>query len=106
MDPGESLEDAIIREAQEETFIKFDKNHLKKVAELNGSFQLNVFLTNTWSGEIKSKEPSIKELKWFPINELPYSQMHPGNDKWLPMVLEGKLVKTAGDQMEEVMSFD
>ena len=85
---GETLEEAVVREAKEETYIEFDKNSLKKVAELNGAIQLNVFLTDKWRGELKIKDPSLKELKWFPINDLPYSQMHPGTENWLPKVLE------------------
>lgn len=103
---GESLEDGLIREFQEETFIKLDKNKLKKVVEFNGSNPFYVFLTDTWSGELKIKEPSLKELRWFSINNLPYSQMYLGTKAWLPKVLEGKLLKDMGNGLIEVTKFD
>jgi ADP-ribose pyrophosphatase YjhB (NUDIX family) len=105
VEEGETLEETVVREAKEETYIDLDPNSLRKVAELNGSFQLSIFFTSKWSGEIKAKEPSLKELKWFPINELPYSQMHPGTENWLPKVLEGKLIRVTNHQAEEVVNF-
>jgi ADP-ribose pyrophosphatase YjhB (NUDIX family) len=102
---GESIEDAVIREAEEETYIQIDKKYLKKVAEINGDFQLSVFLTSQWSGEIKTKESSLKKMQWFSIHELPFSQMHPGTQSWLLKVLEGRLIRLSGDQIEEVNKF-
>ncbi len=101
---GETLEEAVVREVQEETYLEFDKTRLTKVAELNGSFKLNVFLTDTWSGEMKIREDTIKELRWFSINEIPYSQMHKGNDEWLPLVLAGKVLKIDGGKIEEMVN--
>lgn len=104
---GESLKDAVVREAKEETHIALDKDSLIKVAELNISpvFQLNVFLTNNWHGELKIKDLTLKELKWFPENELPFSKMHEGNDKWLPKILKGKLIKIDNGRMQEILEF-
>jgi len=75
---------------------------LKKVAELNGSptFQLNVFLTDSLHGELKIKDHSLKELKWFSKDELPFAKMHEGNDKWLPQVLDGQLIRIDNSKMQ------
>src|SRR5579862_1581387 len=75
---GETLEDALIREFNEETYVNISKANLKKVAELNDSFQLNVFIINLWNGELKIKDRTLKELKWFSYEEIPYNQMHQG----------------------------
>ena len=100
---GESLEDAVIRESKEESHIAIEKECLKKVAELtDDALQLHVFLTDKWSGKLKAKDPTLKEFRWFPKNNLPFSQMHKDNDKWLPQVLNGKLVKKVNDQFLEV----
>ncbi len=105
---GESLEEAVVREASEETEISLDKNDLKRVAELNfsPSFQLNVFLASKWSGELNIKDSSLKELKWFPKSDLPYEQMHEGNRDWLEPTLKGKLVRLVDNKLEEVSSFE
>jgi len=106
VEEGETLAQAVVREAREETYLELDERDLHKVAELNGPIQLNVFLADKWTGELKIKEPGIKELRWFPINDLPYSQMHPGTQNWLPQVLVGKLLKTTSSQITEVSAFD
>ncbi len=104
---GESLEDVIIREAQEESFIKIERDSLRKVAKLaEKDLELNVFLANKWSGELKAKEPSLKEFRWFRNDQLPFSEMHKDNDKWLPQVLEGKLLRNVEGQYIEVKELD
>lgn len=103
---GEPLEDAIVREFQEETYILVRKEDLKKAGEIAyPSMLLNAFVTDKWSGELKAKEPTIKELRWFSKNNLPYSEMHQGNDEWLPLILSGKLIRSNGLQIDELTSF-
>ncbi len=86
---GESIEDAVVREIKEETYLEVDKNSLKKVHELYDTRQLNVFTATNWTGEVKARERSIKELQWFNVKDLPFDQMLPGTDKWLPRALYG-----------------
>lgn len=83
----ESPEDAVIREISEETFIEVRKEDLIKFKELDLDIHLVIYKTNKWSGELKIKDQSLKELKWFNFDEIPFKQMHPGNDKWLPELL-------------------
>lgn len=84
VEPNETPEDAIVREISEETFIKVSKNDLTRVKELDLDIRLIIFKTNRWSGELKTKDPSLKELKWFGFDEIPYDQMHKGNSGWIP----------------------
>lgn len=94
LEEGETLEEAVVREIKEETYLILKPGDLKKVAEIpHLKFKLTVFLTDKWSGKIKIKEPTIKEMKWFDIDDLPFDQMHSDNKYWLPQVLEGKLIK-------------
>lgn len=84
---GESAEDAVIREIREETFIEVKKEELKKTKVFEKGNYLHVFVTDKWSGEIKSKEPDLVELKWFEKSQLPYEKMFPGTQEWLGDVL-------------------
>lgn len=100
---GESLEDTIIRESHEESFIEIDRDSLRKVAIVKDhALELNVFLADKWSGELRAKEPSLKEFRWFRNDQLPFSEMHNDNDKWLPQVLEGRLMLKENGQYREV----
>lgn len=89
VDEGETPEQAFLREIKEETYLTVESNSLKKVAELQlkEDFKLTVFTVDKWKGEIKAKDPSLKEFKWFNKDKLPFDQMHEGNDMWLPSLL-------------------
>ena len=83
VEENESPEDAVVREINEETFIQVNKHDLIKVKELDLDIHLIVFKVNRWGGELKTKDPSLKEFKWFRFDEIPFKQMHEGNDKWI-----------------------
>lgn len=106
VDAGESLEDSLIREIDEESYIKIEKKDMRKVAEIEyPGFQLNVFLTDKSTGKLRAKEAMLKEFRWFSKDDLPYSDMHAGNDKWLPQILEGKFIKLSNNELIEVADF-
>lgn len=87
VEKNESPEQAVVREIEEETFIKVNKEDLKRVGELDLDVNLIVFRTSRWSGELKIKDPSLKELKWFEFDEIPYNQMIEGNSTWIPEII-------------------
>ncbi len=66
-----------------------DKDSVReaKVLHLLG-LELHVLTAFAWSGEVKPKEPSLKELRWFSFDSIPYDKMLPGNKDWLPDVLQ------------------
>lgn len=105
IESGETPEDALLREVEEETYMHFAADKLQKVAELQGDDILHVFFTDSFTGEIRAKDKTILDLLWYPIHDLPYPFMHPGSDAWLPLVLEGKYVKVENKKVEEVASF-
>ena len=87
VEENELPEEAVVREIREETFIEVNKKDLIRVKELDLDIHLVVFKANKWSGELKIKDESLKELKWFKFDEIPYNQMHENNDKWVPEIL-------------------
>lgn len=84
VEENESPEDAVVREFSEETYNQIDKKDLIKVKELDLDVKLIVYKLSKWSGELKIKDKSLKEFRWFDMNDMPYDQMHKGNDKWIP----------------------
>ena len=78
VDPGETVEQTIIREAKEETGL--DITIISKVGEyheqgIQGGVEYDYypacFLVKTVGGEIKKQESEIEEIKLFSLNELP-----------------------------------
>lgn len=77
LEPKESVENAIIREVEEEININIKNETLKtiQVMNRNGSDRERIdyfFTVDRWSGELKNNEPNkCDDLKWFDINNLP-----------------------------------
>lgn len=96
LEAGETIEDGIKREAVEEAGITLTK--MEKVGILDFSFQdessdlkVHVFKVDDFSGEPVETEEMFPE--WFPYEEIPYGQMWPDDEYWLPFLLTHKLFK-------------
>jgi len=93
---GESIEQAAIRELQEEAGIT--AHAYRKVGILDFEFpqkpgwnqKVHVFVVHEWTGTPIETEEMKPE--WFNINQLPYSQMWEADTHWLPVVLGKKYV--------------
>lgn len=77
LEKGETLYDAMIREAKEEIGIDIDKNNLKYISTIHCNFDEDEYLfallsTDKYKGTPSIMEPDkCSELKWVDINNLP-----------------------------------
>ncbi len=78
LDAGESVLDAVVREADEEIGVRLDPGGLRLVHTLHITApsrepRLGLFFeTRRWRGEPVNREPEkSSELGWFPLNDLP-----------------------------------
>jgi 8-oxo-dGTP pyrophosphatase MutT (NUDIX family) len=123
----EAIEQAAVRELQEEAGITASETDLEKVAEIDFSFPeippekkwdqtVHVFLLRKWDGDpIESDEmkPAWHDLK----KPLPFDQMWAADKHWLEAALRGEKFKAAvkfgkegavvlGFEMTPVKTFD
>lgn len=96
--PGGKLEDAetpkeaAVREFREET--KIQVQDLEKVAELKFYFggdpdqHVHVFITEDYEGSAEETEEARPE--WFSIDNMPYSDMWPDDEVWMPKMFDGE----------------
>lgn len=99
IDAGERIEEAVIRECQEE--IGVIPHKLKQVAELDFDFtgkdgvvhshmHVHVFVSTSWQGVPIETEEMAPE--WFKLANIPYETMWEDDPYWLPIVLAGKQI--------------
>lgn len=98
LDAGETVEQALIRETQEEIGVTPTKYN--KVAELDfygGSadeawnMYVHAYLCTEWHGNPEETEEMAP--KWYNIADIPYDKMWQDDKYWLPIVLGGKTVR-------------
>ena len=98
-DPGETIDEAMVRETQEE--IGVTPTNYKKVGNIdfinlvykgeNVDIKLHIYTCGGYVGEIKETGEMIPQ--WFNIKDVPYDKMLPDDTSWFPLVLEGKKIK-------------
>jgi mutator protein MutT len=99
LDTEETVEQAAIRECQEEIGV-IPKN-LSKVATLEFQFaekvdqpqpdmNVHVYFCKEWTGQPIETEEMAPE--WFDISHIPYERMWEDDPYWLPVVLTGRVV--------------
>ncbi|MDB5265116.1 MAG: hydrolase [Parcubacteria group bacterium] len=98
VDEGESIEQATIRELQEEILVSAEPSALERRGHIDFYFvdkpewsqRVHIFLIKKWEGEpIETEEMAPR---WFALKDIPYEEMWVSDTYWLPQVLEGKSV--------------
>ncbi len=98
LDNGETIEQAMIRESQEEIGVTPTKYY--KVAELDfhgGStdeawnMYVHAYIATQWQGEPTETEEMAP--KWYPLDAMPYETMWQDDKCWMPQVFNGASLK-------------
>jgi 8-oxo-dGTP pyrophosphatase MutT (NUDIX family) len=97
VEPGESIENAARREAEEEIGVLVGE--LRQMAELEFRYAprpdwdqlVHVFFAESWEGEPTESE----EMKpgWYAIPTIPFHSMWPDDSIWLPEVVSGNRIR-------------
>lgn len=96
VEPGESIEQAAVREVYEESDIKVTDYEKAGVIEFEFKgnpviLEVHIYKITRYNGEPKETNEMIP--KWFPIKDIPYQQMWPDDKYWMPLFLAGKKFK-------------
>lgn len=98
LEQGETPEQAMIRETEEEIFVtptEYEKvgiiNFIEYYKDELATINMHVYVATKWD---KTPKESIEMLpEWFEIDNLPWNDMLPDDSFWLPFVLEEKKIK-------------
>jgi 8-oxo-dGTP pyrophosphatase MutT (NUDIX family) len=92
VEPGESVDQAMIRECVEEGFIEprdFIKRGIINFFYVNDpDMEVHIYEINEFTGDPNHSEEM--EVAWFDEDKIPFSEMWPDDSHWLPLLLEGK----------------
>lgn len=100
IEAGESIEEALVRECQEE--IGVTPKTWRRVAELdfqefhNGQpthIYCHVYLADDWQGEPSESEEMSPA--WFDIEDIPFNEMWDDDKYWLKRVLKGEILQAS-----------
>ena len=95
LDSGETIEEALVRECEEEISVK--PLSWKKVAELDfvqdattdpWHMYVHAYVTTEWEGTPTESEEMRPE--WYPITNIPYADMWDDDQFWLERALNGE----------------
>lgn len=113
VEENETVEDAMIRECQEEINVKpliYTKSAIINFNEWhegkNRDFEVTVYISTNWEGD--PEETDEMSPKWFKISDVPYDLMWPDDKYWLNTVLKGNKIKAyfALDEMDKIIKHD
>jgi 8-oxo-dGTP diphosphatase len=96
VDPGETPEEAIIREVEEETGIKINKLIKRGEHEFIFPHDLSInnytyiYISDNFEGEPENKGEG--ELRWYALDDIPLEKMWDDDRYWLKDALNGRQV--------------
>ena len=92
--PGEDPADGVIREVLEETGLRIAEPMRHGLLDhyfgdrSKPAWSVHIFSVTEYEGEPVGGEEG--ELRWFPVEEIPYGEMWEDDIHWLPLLLEGR----------------
>jgi len=115
LEPGETPEQAIVREVREESGLVVREADLERIGRIDYEFPARpewsqvswVFRVSRFSGDVRDSEEL--RLGWHPVSSIPFDRMWDDAKHWLPAALGGEYCDRRyvfGDDLSTVIAGD
>jgi 8-oxo-dGTP diphosphatase len=110
LDPGETLEECLLRETREELEVELDPASLELVAVIDFyaggeiDFRVHIYIAKILSGEIHETADMIPA--WYPLDNVPFDRTYEADRHWLPKALSGDRFRANVYYRDRARDFD
>ncbi len=98
---------------KEEVGVHMPEDAVEKRGEIRFTFgdepfqHVHVFVTDEFSGEPKETEEAVPE--WVHVDEMPYDEMWPDDEYWMPLLFDGETFEGEflfDEEGEEILDYE
>lgn len=112
LDPGETLEECLMRETREELEIELDPASLKYAVRIDfyaageSDFRVHVYLARVLSGRVHETAEMIPKWYPLPLDKPTLDRMYEADRHWLPRAVRGEKFRANVYYHERAKGFD
>ena len=86
---GETRRQAAARRLRFDLGVEVEPGEIRELRRVNADgVEFVVMTAKRWQGEPSCRHLSIRGLQWCSIDEMPWKEMYPGSEHWLPGILQ------------------
>lgn len=110
LDPGETLEECLIRETREELEVALDPASLELVSVIDFyaageiDFRVYIYRAEIVSGELHETADMVPD--WYPINDATFERTYESDRHWLPKAARGEKFRANVYYKDRARDFD
>ncbi len=110
LDPGETLEECLIRETREELEVELDPASLDLTARIDFyaaeeiDFRVYVYRCRILSGEVHETADMIPG--WYPLTDETFNRTYESDSHWLPLAARGEKFRANVYYLDRARKFD
>lgn len=110
LDPGETLEECLLRETLEEFELELDPARLDYTARIDfyaaGEVDFRVHVYRAWVLKGEAHETADMIPRWYPLHALPYERLYEADRHWLPKAARGEKFRANVYYRERAKGFE
>jgi len=89
LEVGETRRQGASRRLQRDLGVRVEPADIRELRRIQADgVEFAIMTATKWQGDPVCRGVIIRELKWLSIDEMPWREMYPGSEQWLPAILK------------------